>query len=147
MTILYRFGHGHVDLPRLHALLQDTYWAKGRPLAQVERAVRNSFCATAWTEDDGTAPAMVAFARLVTDFAVAAYLADVIVDPTWRGRGIGSGLVRRLVSHEAVATCKMSLHTKDAQGVYRPMGFEDFPSMIRRTCAPWPGAEAAPGWR
>lgn len=146
MTILYRFGSEMVDLPRLHGLLQDTYWAKGRPLAQVERAVRNSFCISAWHHGSGP-ETMVGFARLVTDFAVCAYLADVIVDPQWRGQGIGTGLVRRLINHEAVSTCKISLHTKDAHGVCRPLGFQDFPSMLRRTCRPWPGTEPLPGWR
>ena len=125
-TILYRFGHD-IDLVRLHAWLSDTYWAKGRSLEVVTRAVRGSFCISAWTDAE-----MVGFARVVTDFCVTAYVCDVIVDPAWRRQGIGHGMVDRLLRHEALATCACHLHTRDAHPVYRRLGFNDFPSMLKR---------------
>lgn len=122
----YRSGPEQVDVAQLHALLLTTYWAADRPVTQVARAVRNSFCVSAWD-----AERQVGFARLITDFATHAYLADVIVAPAWRGQGIATRMVRRLVDHEAVGSCKITLHTRDAHAVYRPFGFNDRPGMVR----------------
>jgi ribosomal protein S18 acetylase RimI-like enzyme len=130
--ITYRLGDAAVDTARLHELLRDTYWARGRTAEHIARAVRNSFCASAWRGER-----MVGFARLVTDFVAHAYLADVIVEPELRRRGIATRLVRMLIGHEAVATCHVTLHTRDAQAVYRPLGFADLASMVRRQRRPW----------
>ena len=130
--IRYRFGDACVDLPLLHAWLRESYWAAARPMAQIACSVRNSFCISAW---DGER--MVGFARLVTDYATQAYLCDVIVDPAWRRRGIGRPMVRSLVMHEAVATCRITLHTVDAHGVYTPLGFAAGPGMAKRPRRAW----------
>lgn len=127
-----RWGSEAVDLQCLHELLRDTYWAKGRTLEHIARAVRASFCISAWDSDR-----MVGFARLITDFVAHAYLADVIVDPALRRRGIATRLVSALIGHEAVATCHITLHTRDAQAVYRPLGFADLASMVRRQRRTW----------
>ena len=83
----------------------------------------------------------VGFARLITDFATHAYLADVIVMPAWRGQGIASRMVRKMADHEAVATCRITLHTRDAHAVYRPLGFSDNPCMWRKPARAWPEAQ------
>lgn len=129
----YRHGPEQVDVVQLHDLLRQTYWAANRPVAQVERAIRNSFCVSAWNADR-----QVGFARLITDFATHAYLADVIVEPSWRGQGIATRMVLRLVDHEAVATCRITLHTRDAHAVYRPLGFAETASMVRAAQKGWP---------
>ena len=134
-AIVYRFGAEAVDLAQLHALLKESYWAKDRPLAQISRAVRNSFCISAWEGQDGGR--LVGFARLLTDYAVHAYLADVIVAPAHRGHGIGTTMVRKLVDHEAMATCRICLHTRDAHGVYRPLGFADSTDMRKPARRVW----------
>ena len=70
---------------------------------------------------DGT---QVALARAVTDFAVIAWIGDVIVDPAWRGKGIGTwmmrGVVDDLVAH---GVPRIMLATNDAHEVYRRVGF------------------------
>ena len=124
--VLYRFGSVGLDVDRLHTWLAASYWAGQRSREQIERSLRHSFCISAW---DGTT--MVGFARLITDFATHAYLCDVIVDPAAHGQGVGRGLVSRLVGHEAVATCLIQLLTRDAHGVYRPLGFVDRPAMLK----------------
>jgi GNAT superfamily N-acetyltransferase len=129
----YRYGPGQVDVAQLHALLSTSYWAASRPPPQIARAVRNSFCISAWD-----ATRQVGFARLITDFATHAYLADVIVAPAWRGQGIATCMVRKLAAHEAVATCRITLHTRDAHAVYRPLGFADTASMVRKAARAWP---------
>lgn len=137
LEVIYRFGPEPVDAERLYALLRETYWAADRSLAQVQRALRTSFCISAWDDER-----MVGFARLITDFATHAYLCDVIVDPACRHGGIGRGLVRRLISHEAVATCHVHLHTRDAHGVYRALGFSERPGfpMWKSRRRAWPVA-------
>ncbi len=131
---------GAEDLPpaAVHALLADTYWIRGRTVDQVARTLRNSFCASAWTDPPApppggvaAAPRLVGFARLITDFVSHAYLADVVVAADLRGNGIGTRLVRRLADHEAVATCQIHLHTRDAHAVYRRLGFGDRAGMTR----------------
>ncbi len=138
MTAVAAHPTYHFDLPtglidQLHALLGETYWAAKRPRAQVERAVRNALCVHARIDDQ-----LVGFARLITDFATHGYLADVIVHPDWRGRGIGTTLVRKLIEHDAVATCILHLNTKDAHAVYRPLGFRERDAMVRPARAAWP---------
>lgn len=74
----------------------------------------------------------VAVARTVTDGATFAWLCDVVVDEAWRGRGIGSWLVGAVVEQlrgEDVA--RIVLTTRDAHGVYGPIGFE--PLRVPRT--------------
>ena len=132
MTILYRYGHEQVDFDRLMALLSPTYWFANRTPEQYRVALRHSFCVSAWDETH-----MVGFARLLTDFAIHAYLGDVIVDPTLRGLGIGRAMVRKLIEHECVRTCRITLHTKDAHGVYEPLGFTTQPCMIKARRSPW----------
>jgi GNAT superfamily N-acetyltransferase len=131
--IAYRYGPEQVDVDQLHVLLCTTYWAANRPAPQIARAVRNSFCVSAWHGMQ-----QVGFARLITDFATFAYLADVIVTPAWRGQGIASCMVRKLADHEAVATCRITLHTRDAHAVYQPLGFAVTPSMVRKATRTWP---------
>ena len=77
-----------LDLPLIHEFLSNSYWAKGRPIEVVERSIKNSLCFGAYHNDR-----QVAFARLITDRAVFAYLADVFVIEEYRGRGISGMLM------------------------------------------------------
>jgi N-acetylglutamate synthase-like GNAT family acetyltransferase len=68
---------------------------------------------------------LVGFARLVTDKATFAWLCDVIVLPGKQGRGLGRMLVRTFLDHpELQGLRRWLLGTKDAHGVYTPLGFE-----------------------
>ena len=96
-----------------------SYWAPNRPRDIVERSIANSLCHAVWHGDK-----LVAFARLITDQATFACLADVIVHPDYRGSGIGKWIVASLVEHPAVETCKLMLRTRDAHGLYEQYGFE-----------------------
>ncbi|TIU26113.1 MAG: GNAT family N-acetyltransferase, partial [Mesorhizobium sp.] len=67
----------------------------------------------------------VGFARAITDYTVFAYLADIIIWPEHRGRGIGKRLVQALLDHPEVKTVShWSLTTSDAHSLYRKFGFE-----------------------
>ncbi len=85
-----------LDLSMVHRYLaEQSYWAAGRARATVERSVANSLCLGLYAPD-GT---QVGFARVITDRAVYAHLADVFVTDTCRGRGLGQALVAALLDH------------------------------------------------
>ena len=111
-----------MDAKAIHALLQGTYWAAKRSLEQVECSLKNSLCLGLFY--DGR---QIGIARVITDYATFSYLCDVVVHPEHRGKGLGKWMTTTLVQHPAVEGIKMFLITKDAQGVYRPLGFEKHP--------------------
>lgn len=110
-----------LDHEQVHRWISDTYWAAGRSADAMRRAIAGSEPVGVYREADGR---QVAFARVVTDGVVFAYLCDVFVDPASRGRGIGRWIVRALRDDLAARGLKrFLLVTKTAQGVYAPLGF------------------------
>jgi len=108
------------DLEVVHAVLEKTYWAPGVPRDVVVRACASSLCAIARDE----AGVLVGFARLVTDRATFAWLCDVFVLPERQGQGVARDLVRALRAHpELQGLRRWLLATRDAHGVYAPLGF------------------------
>jgi N-acetylglutamate synthase-like GNAT family acetyltransferase len=109
-----------LDIDRIHAWLgRETYWAQGIPRAVLERALEHSICCGAW--EDGQ---QVGFARAITDRATFAYLADVFVQPSARGRGCGDGLVQTLLAHpDLQGLRRIALATRDAHALYARHGF------------------------
>jgi GNAT superfamily N-acetyltransferase len=126
------------DMDVIHAVLKETYWSPGIPREVVARACANSMCAIA-RDDDGK---LIGFARLVTDKATFAWLCDVIVLPGKQGKGLGRALVRTFLDHpELQGLRRWLLGTKDAHGVYAPLGFApiDYPERLMqiRNAAPY----------
>lgn len=108
------------DIDAIHAVLTESYWSPGIPRDVVARACANCMCAIA--RDD--AGKLIGFARLVTDRATFAWLCDVIVLPGKQGRGLGRALVQTFQKHpELQGLRRWLLGTKDAHGVYAPLGF------------------------
>jgi N-acetylglutamate synthase-like GNAT family acetyltransferase len=108
------------DIEIIHALLRESYWSPGIPRDVVARACANSMCAIA----RDSAGKLIGFARLVTDRATFAWLCDVIVLPGKQGRGLGRALVSAFQQHpELQGLRRWLLATKDAHGVYTPLGF------------------------
>jgi len=67
----------------------------------------------------------VAFARVVTDRAVFAYLMDVFVLPEYRGRGISKTLLQTILDHPDLQNLRLVLlATRDAHGLYQRFGFQ-----------------------
>src|SRR5437016_13770012 len=84
-----------IDIARVHSFLcNESYWAKGIPREVVERSIEHSLPFAAYDGDE-----LVAFARVVTDYAVFAYLGDVFVVPSHRGRGISKQIMAAIRSH------------------------------------------------
>jgi len=113
------FDPARIDVEAAHAFLRTTYWAQDIPLDVVRRAIAGSLCVAAL--DAGR---QVGFARLVTDRATFAYLADVYVLPTHRGHGISRQLLTALLGHpEVQGLRRLMLVTRDAHGLYATLGF------------------------
>jgi GNAT superfamily N-acetyltransferase len=108
-----------IDLDVVYAFLSTSYWAQTRPREVVARSIANSIPFGAYSGGR-----QVAFARVVTDRAVFAYLADVFVLPEFRGRGISKALMRAILAHPDLAGVTMILlRTRDAHGLYQQFGF------------------------
>ncbi len=123
----------HVDLDVVHRYLsEESYWAKGITRELVERSIGHSLPFSAFDGD-----AQVGFARVITDRTTFAYLADVFVLPSHRGRGIAKLLMEAILAHpELQGLRRWSLVTRDAQSLYAQFGFTplDLPErhMMRR---------------
>jgi len=108
-----------LDIALIHEFLQTSYWARGVPGEVVERSIRNSLCFGAFYEGR-----QVGFARVVTDFATMAYIADVFVLPEHRGHGVSKSLMRAILDHpELQGLRRFLLATQDAHGLYTQFGF------------------------
>jgi GNAT superfamily N-acetyltransferase len=105
----------------IHAYLTNSYWSPGIPRATVEKAIAGSHVVGAF---DGTA--QVGFARVVTDHATFAYLADVFVLEEARGRGIAKAMVARLQAAPSLQGLRRwLLATRDAHGLYAQLGWTE----------------------
>ena len=110
-----------LDLGIVHGYLKTSYWAAGVPEDVVRRSVENSLCFGVYSGEE-----QVGFARVVTDRATFAYLADVFVLEEHRGRGIGKWLVEAVLSHpELRGLRRWMLATRDAHELYRKYGFAE----------------------
>ncbi|MGE0740303.1 MAG: GNAT family N-acetyltransferase [Hyphomonadaceae bacterium] len=125
------------DLGVIHAVLTETYWSPGISRAVVERGCANSMCVIARDEAGG----LIGFARLVTDRATFAWLCDVFVLPAHQGKGVARDLVRALQTHPDLQNLRRwLLGTRDAHGVYAPLGFTplDAPDRMMQIRSPAP---------
>jgi predicted GNAT family acetyltransferase len=110
-----------IDVGTVHGWLSSAYWAVGRPLDVMTRAIQNS---RSWSVFAG--PEQVAYARVVTDNATFAWLADVYVADEHRGRGLGGWLTETIVAAlRAEGMPRVMLATRDAHEVYRRQGFTE----------------------
>jgi GNAT superfamily N-acetyltransferase len=108
-----------LDLGAIHAFLARTYWSPGIPLATVGRAIENSVCVGAYIDGQ-----QIGFARMVTDKATFAYLADVYVLDEHRGHGVSKRMVESLLNlPELQGLRRMMLATRDAHALYAKFGF------------------------
>ncbi|MBG0856643.1 GNAT family N-acetyltransferase [Streptomyces spinoverrucosus] len=114
---------GRIDAERVHRWLStDAYWAIGRSREQQDRAVAGSLNFGVYETVSGQ---QVAYARIITDMATFAWLCDVYVDPSVRGKGIGTALVEAVREHlRPHGLRRILLATHDAHGVYEKVGFE-----------------------
>jgi GNAT superfamily N-acetyltransferase len=121
----YRISFDPEDqqLDVIHGYLVRSYWAEGIPRETVEKAVANSLCVGAYDDE-----AQVGFARVITDRATFAYLADVFVLEGHRGRGLAEQMLEALEDHpELQGLRRWALFTRDMQPLYAKLGWEAYP--------------------
>jgi GNAT superfamily N-acetyltransferase len=109
-----------LDIPVIHRFLStESSWAVGIPLATVQAAIDHSLCFGGYIEGR-----QVAFARVITDRATFANLADVFVLPPYRGRGYSKQLMDAVFAHPGLQGLRrFTLATADAHGLYARYGF------------------------
>jgi len=108
-----------LDAGAVHAYLTRSYWAEGISREIVERSLRHSLCFGLFEANQ-----QIGLARVISDYATFAYLADVYVLEKYRGRGLAKWLVRCVQAHPQLQGLrKFILVTRDAHELYRPFGF------------------------
>jgi N-acetylglutamate synthase-like GNAT family acetyltransferase len=108
-----------IDVSAVHGFLTASYWAKGVPQKVVERSIQNSLCFGIYRGKE-----QAGFARVITDRATFAYLADVFVLPGFRERGLSKWLMQCIIAHpDLQGLRRWSLVTRDAHGLYEQFGF------------------------
>ncbi len=112
---------GKLDTEAVVSLLSKTYWAGTRPRETMLKSFENSLCFSLYFKD-----IQVGFFRVVTDYAVFAYLCDVIIDENYRKNGLGKWAMECIISHPDLKGLKRwCLITKDAQEFYKKVGFKE----------------------
>src|SRR5256886_6431942 len=109
-----------LDIDLIHNYLSnESYWATGRAREVVERSIENSLPFGIYKQDK-----QVGFARIVTDYATFAWVADVFVLPEHRGRGLSKWPMEVIIAHPRLQGFRRwVLSTKDAHGLYERFGF------------------------
>jgi GNAT superfamily N-acetyltransferase len=109
-----------IDLDVVHGFLTDCYWAKGISREIVARSITNSLCFGLYAERK-----QVGFARVISDCATYAYIGDVFVLESFRGRGLGKWMMECIMQHPGLQGLRRwSLVTRDGHGLYSEFGFE-----------------------
>ncbi len=110
-----------LQLDVIHGFLTNSYWAKDITFEVMKKAVNNSFTFGVFYKDS-----QIGFARLITDFAVFAHLADVFILEEYRGKGLSKWLMHEIRSHPKLQGLrKWTLATVDAHGLYKQFGFTE----------------------
>ena len=123
MMMDYRIidGAENMKMEDIQRLLKMTYWADKRSMETIERSVSNSSCYGVYADDQEK---LIGFARVISDYATSYYLCDVIIDPEYQHRGLGTALVSHIVTSPEYVKLRGFLITRDAHDLYRKFGFE-----------------------
>ena len=117
-----------LDRTLIHQFLSEhSYWAKGIPVETMNRSIENSLCFGLYQGGQ-----QVGFARVVSDFATFAWLADVFIVKSARGQGLGKKFVPVILAHPQLQGLRrFLLGTLDAHGLYTKFGFEPIKQVER----------------
>jgi GNAT superfamily N-acetyltransferase len=133
-----------LNISLIHRFLTiESYWAVGRSLEVVQRSIDNSLCFGIYRGAE-----QVGFARVVTDFATFAWVADVFLLSEHRGRGLAKWLMEVILGHpELQGFRRWVLATKDAQTLYTQFGFIPLHRPERWMERPDPKMQETPDYR
>jgi GNAT superfamily N-acetyltransferase len=107
------------DVEMIYGFLTHSYWAEGVPRDVVQRSIDNAMCFGVFDGDR-----QIGFARVITDRATYAYIGDVFILESHRGRGLSKRLMKAIMEHaDLQGLRRWSLVTTDAHGLYQQFGF------------------------
>lgn len=110
-----------LDIEVIHRFLDTSYWAAGRSPETIRRSIENSLTFGVYKGDQ-----LVGFARVITDYATFAWIADVFILESFQGQGLGKWLIEVIITHpELQGFRRWVLATKDAHELYRRFGFNE----------------------
>ena len=132
-----------LDRELIHDFLsRKSYWAQDRSLEIVNRSIEHSLNFGIYR-----GPQQVGFARVVTDYATFAWLADVFVLDEYRGHGLGKWLIEVILAHPQLQGFRRwALATKDAHELYRRFGFDELMRPERWMERPDPNMSESPDY-
>lgn len=109
-----------MDIDAIHSYLKGSYWAENIPREIVSKSIQNSLCFGVFYKN-----AQIGFARLITDSATFAYLADVYILEEHRGKGLSKKLMEIIIEHpELQGLRRIVLATSNAHTLYERFGFK-----------------------
>ena len=113
-----------MDVEAIHQYLSNSYWCSGLPIETLRLAMENSFCFAVLQANE-----QIGFARLITDYATFAYLADVYILETHQGKGLSKMMLNEIFNHPKLKGLRrIMLATQDAHGLYEKFGFSKLPN-------------------
>ena len=116
-----------IEATYVHHFLSHSYWAKDIPMETVQKSIEGSLCFSVFYLNQ-----QIGFARVITDEATFAYLADVFIDENFRGRGLSKWLMEIIVSYPSLQGLRrFLLATRDAHDLYKQFGFESLKNTDR----------------
>lgn len=132
-----------LDIRRIHDFVSNqSYWAQGRTIETVQRALDNSLNFGLYKNNQ-----LIGFARVVTDYATFAWIADVFVLSEHRGQGLSKWIMEVILSHpELQGLRRWVLATKDAHGLYARFGFIQLHRPERWMERPDPNMQESPDY-
>lgn len=108
-----------LDVKVIQNFLSNSYWAKNRPLKITKLSIKNSLCFGLYYKND-----LIGFARVITDYATFAYLADVFILEEHRGKGLSKWLMEVILNYGEIQNLRRwFLATSDAHKLYEKFGF------------------------
>jgi GNAT superfamily N-acetyltransferase len=111
-----------LDRQFVYQYLSNSYWGQGRTVEEVNTSIEHSICFGVYLGSE-----QIGFARVVTDQAFFAYLADVFVVDAYQGQGVAKRLLDAILSDERLQTLRrFLLATRDAHSLYERYEFERF---------------------
>jgi GNAT superfamily N-acetyltransferase len=128
-----------LDMNTVYGFLARSYWAKTRPREYTDAAFANSLVFGIYAD---AGERQIGLARVVTDYAIVAYLCDVFIHEDYRGHGLGKWLMQTMFDHPNLKHVRRwLLVTDDAHGLYRQFGFEQLtdPEKWMQRLRPFPG--------
>lgn len=110
-----------LDIKKVHREITSTYWGKGRSWEETLMTIEKSICFGMFNKN----AEQIAYARMMTDGLVFAYIMDVVVFDPNKGKGLGKELVKYILERSDISQVNtVALKTLDAHSFYESLGFK-----------------------